>query len=236
MNHKKNYNFSASSKGFTLIELLIAATIFAIVLVVIYSTFSTGILALKKENYLSEKHHSIRIGLTKLTTELRNALYTSEMTIVGNAQELYFYTIIPSEKKDELNLTGIYKITYSFDKDKGQLLRTEEPYISTLRFVDSTTEQTIIIPRNMTNFSFNYYGDATEEEKEEEIEILNEEEKEKEKTVEWKENWKFKYGCPKQINMAFSIHNEDSEEKTNFQKIISIYRGKLWDDDEPSAE
>ncbi|MFC2140141.1 PilW family protein [Candidatus Auribacterota bacterium] len=230
---KKKKRRVNKSQGFTLIELLIAASIFSVAIVVVYSTFSTGIMAFKRGENYSDQSHSIRLSLNKMVRDLRNAIYSSDMTIVGSAKELYCYTILEEKEKDSLNLSGIYKVSYSFEAGKAVFLRKEEPYISTLRLIGTIISKRQEIPEKISDFKFEYFGKVFEVEEE----LREEELGDKGTLVEkWTDKWKFENGFPGRIKITFSLPEKKTQKKIVFNKIINLYRGTLWEEIEEVEE
>jgi type II secretion system protein J len=108
-----------AKSGFTLIELLIAALIFSIIIISIYSTFQTGILSYKKIDSAFEVYQAARIILKRMELDLKNAfIYGQEDSkFKGSPQALNFFTTVDSFEKGRM-YTNICRIKYEFSDNK----------------------------------------------------------------------------------------------------------------------
>lgn len=114
---KKNY-------GFTLIELLIAASIFSVVILSIYSAFQTGILSYRKVDSAFETYQTARIALNRMELDLKNSFAygdTEGSRFSGKEDSLDFFSVV-DYYRDKLN-TDICRIKYEWDENKKVLKR-----------------------------------------------------------------------------------------------------------------
>jgi len=113
------YVLGAKNSGFTLIELLIAALIFSIIILSIYSAFQTGILSYKRIDSAFEVYQGARIALNRMELDLKNAFaYSQEDSkFRGSAQALNFLTTVDSFEKGRL-YTNISRIKYELSDNK----------------------------------------------------------------------------------------------------------------------
>lgn len=128
------------NRSLTLIELLVAISIFSIVAIVIYSTFTTGIIGWKKGEAAISLFHEIRLGMDMISREIRNQVPYNGVRFVGKADELYFISSIPFPEEGEEEYRRLAKIRYFLKQDKDRLMLFRErrwfPY------VEGTSEDT----------------------------------------------------------------------------------------------
>lgn len=104
-------------KGFTLIELLIATSIYAILSIAIYATFSSGMGVWRRagEINIAQRRNTLRIE--KLSRELRQTFSFKDIGFYGSKDKIYFPAI------QDLEIT---RITYFFDAGKKIVFRSSE--------------------------------------------------------------------------------------------------------------
>ena len=79
-----------SKRGFTLLELLLALTFFSVVMIVVSSVFSTGILAWKRGEGESGFYQELRLTLDRMGIEIRNALPYETTPFEGKKEKVSF--------------------------------------------------------------------------------------------------------------------------------------------------
>lgn len=110
-----------SRRAFTLMELLIAASIFAVIAVTLYSVFSGGIRVYRRQEKVFKYSHNVSLALDKIATELRNAINYSTP-----AQEAP-----PAEETRRLRFTGDDR-NLSFITAKGNdIVKVDYFFVST---------------------------------------------------------------------------------------------------------
>lgn len=92
------------NRGFTFIELIIAVTIFAIVAVSIYSTFSAGIRVWLKTSPMIEENQAMRVFFATAALDLRNIIPYYEKSQTQNTSSFAPSSSFGSEEK--LNFEG----------------------------------------------------------------------------------------------------------------------------------
>jgi prepilin-type N-terminal cleavage/methylation domain-containing protein len=116
-------------RGFTFIELLIALTIFALVSLGIYATFSTGLNAWRRGEDATRLQQEARWALDKIAQELRGAAlynygadYPELGSFLGGENKISFLSLIYSPAS---KISEIKKITYSLEvPDYGEIHKT----------------------------------------------------------------------------------------------------------------
>ncbi len=119
--------------GFTFIELIIAVTIFAIIAVSIYSTFSAGLKIWLKTSPMIEANQAYRIFYNTIALDLKNALayyektetltkpgfgqeYEGRINFSGSSQKISFITVIQvSDPGDAAAHEELARVTYIYD-------------------------------------------------------------------------------------------------------------------------
>lgn len=106
-------------KGFTIVELLIASSIFAVISVAVYTTFSLGMKVWHKAEKLSNEGARVYIKIEKMNRELRETFLLKEKGLFfwGSKNRMYFPAIVKSE------VSNLY---YSFDSGSLTLMKGSE--------------------------------------------------------------------------------------------------------------
>lgn len=101
--------------GFTLVELLIAASIFSLILISLYSAFQAGILSYKRIDSAFEVYQAARIIFNRIESDLKNSfLYSAdESRFKGEAQAIEFFSAIDTFEKGSI-YPGACRIKYAF--------------------------------------------------------------------------------------------------------------------------
>jgi len=105
--------------GFTIVELLIASSIFAVISVAVYTTFSLGMKVWQKAEKLSNEEARVFMKIEKMNRELREVFILKERGLFfwGNKSRMYFPAIVKSE---------VTKLYYSFDSGSLTLVKGSE--------------------------------------------------------------------------------------------------------------
>ncbi len=108
--------FNKGRAGFTFIELIIALTIFSIIALGIYSTFSTGLIAARRGEGVGRLEQEARFSLDKMAKELRNAVtynygpdYPQAKLFSGEKNKISFLSLIYNSS---IQQSEIKRITY----------------------------------------------------------------------------------------------------------------------------
>lgn len=217
-----------SRSNFTLLELLIALSLFATIMVALYSALSVGIAAWKRGDQGSNIHQKARIILDTVVNDVRKCVYFSYIQFLGQAHEVYFPVTLPvSEKKrrDKTTFdTNIYKVTYFLDKrsyrDKYKsLMRLQHTFLESLEESRRDARQ---LAGDVADLSFEYIYTKTEEETEMLIEG--------ESPLYWEEDWDVTNKIPRAMKIKLVLVNQpktDAEEKYTFERTVFIPIGTL---------
>jgi len=104
--------------GFTLIELLIAASIFSIIILSLYSVFQSGILIYKRVDSAFGLYQTARIVLNRVELDLKNAFtYSSANSkFIGTSSNLDFFSVVDSFESLEAS-SNICRIKYELNNN-----------------------------------------------------------------------------------------------------------------------
>ncbi len=196
------------SRGLTLIELMLAVSIFAIVAVVIYSTFSAGISVWRRTQRTQNTLQDIRLSLDKMSEELENAvLYSQESgfpNFVGGKNRVSFYSVVNVFSTLPVH-PELRKITYDLDSSADMLQRLEQTFPESVQNrQDKSPEE---IAARISNLNFFYYY------KDENAAV----------PYKWKNSWDSAEDIPQAVKIELKL---DSEEKLVFTKYVFIPTGK----------
>lgn len=106
------------SRGFTLIEVLVSVTIFAIVMSILYSSFSTASANAKVVEKMADDLSSLSGALDTFSHEARGTYSTSESTVEtfsGDMEKVSFTTTNPFVRDGE---PTVQIVSYIFDEDR----------------------------------------------------------------------------------------------------------------------
>lgn len=107
-----------ANKGFTLIEILVAMTILAIVMSILYGTFSTSSANAKVIEERADELSSLTGAIDVLSQEVRGAFISSDAVsemFSGKKEEIGFTAATPFVKDDE---PAVQRLSYLFDGEK----------------------------------------------------------------------------------------------------------------------
>ena len=101
-------------RSFSLVELLISLSIFAVVSVAIYSTFSSGTQVLRKVKNIDLTQQAMLLKEERFARELRQSVILRKPLFLGAKEKLVFGGIVDDKPG---------RVTYFFDKSSQALLR-----------------------------------------------------------------------------------------------------------------
>ena len=211
--------------NFTLLELLIALSLFATIVVSLYSALSVGIVAWKRGDRGSTLHQKARIILDTMSTDIRNCVYFSYIQFVGTAHDVYFpLSIVVSEgnkKAKGVFDTNLFKVTYLLDRKSYRskyksLMRKEE------QFLEVTTKKSVKakeLASDISSLSFEYAYKLDEE-----FEEISE------TPIEWRDEYKVKNKIPMGVTVTLVLvegAGTKFEEAHTFKRTVFIPQGTL---------
>lgn len=105
--------------GFTLVELLIAASIFGVVLVSLYSGLHTGLFGFRDIERNIEVYQAARGVLSRLDQDLKNAFYygENESRFEGGPGQVSFFTLVDAYRAGKVNQDYAW-VSYQFQDNK----------------------------------------------------------------------------------------------------------------------
>ncbi len=152
-------------KSFTLIELLIATAIFTVVIVSVYSAFTSGLFGYRNINNAINTYQSARLVLGRMNQDIRNsfAYWEDDTKFIGAPGNLSFLTLADTYKGDKLTMEYAF-LRYSLSDNK--LMRLCRKGADALKSDSDTVAQQM--RADVTELSFGYidYDDKTKSLKE----------------------------------------------------------------------
>jgi len=154
-------NDTVFSRGVTLVELLIAASIFLVVLVTVFSAFHTGIFGYRRVDDTLTINQTARLALERIDLDLRNLFaYSSDKSFFTGARDsVSFLALVDTFSKDRV--TGDFSfVSYSLqDKKIMRLCRK-----NTDSFNDKADIQPLELATGVEAFELSYgYQSAPED-------------------------------------------------------------------------
>lgn len=184
--------------GFTLIETLVALSIFSVVVLAIYSTFSVGITARNRGEEISDLYQKARIILDRMAIEMRNTVKYSSCKFIGTSESVSFPTLLKKGDHSEICHVAYYLETNEEDHTKVLKRREETP-------VGGTDDTTDISP-SVAEMNFNYgYRLANE------------------RSYQWSDSWdsSMEETYPQAIKIRLTL-GQDDRQKEFFIKTVHI--------------
>ena len=106
--------------GFTLVELLVAISIFAVIAVVLYTCFRSGVVSYRRISDEVDSQQKLRYLLGKIEKDLKNAFFITNVPFEGEDNRISFTSVITDAENASLN-TG--RISYYLKQgDDGYIL------------------------------------------------------------------------------------------------------------------
>ena len=110
--------------GFTLIELMVVSSIMTVVMLAVYSSFSSGLKLWQRSKDVSDIEYKILLGLEKFSSQLRQSVNFPQVGgqcagFSGGKDRFSFYSLKGQE---------IIRITFEFNPTKKSLMRKVDKY------------------------------------------------------------------------------------------------------------
>jgi prepilin-type N-terminal cleavage/methylation domain-containing protein len=200
--------------GLTLMELLIAASIFSVIILSIYSVFHTGILSYNRIDSAAEVYQSARIMLKRMELDLKNSfIYAQDDSrFQGKPNYMEFFTLVDYFSEGE-NLSNLCLIKY--EVGEGTIKRIPKRNLDALK-ADVETEGEIL-SENVEKITFAYAAVATNN---------------PETPYEWKDEWpdlnddKQKTNLPLAVKITLTLRERDRRGELlgsrEFTKVVSL--------------
>lgn len=238
-----------NKKGFTFVELIIALTIFAIIALGIYSTFSTGLTTYKRSEGAGRLQQEARWALDRMAKELRDAVIYNfgadeeESSFSGERDKISFLSLVydPSAK-----VSQIKRISYSLEiPDYGEVRKTiigetvseldkvtvfseeEGDVLNSLQRREETLEQTLQINQGPTVAS----ESLTDLVKPEGLTFsfaFAQAAGEEEGTIGWRDIWEDKTKLPRGVKITLILQNpKNPADEAIFTKTVFLEQGEI---------
>ncbi len=182
-------------RAFTLIELIIATLILSVVVVSIYSAFSTGIKAWSR-NAEGKDFKKIRIALLRIQKEMRSSFFFSGIPFSGTSLRITFPVV---EEKGK-----IYAVTYYITENRNKsckVLMKRKSVFTNDRLLEEQTMDEFIFSADSIDFEYAH------------------ELKDGLKGLEWKDAWEeSQEKIPSLVKINFKLGKDENV----YHKIIFI--------------
>ena len=183
-------------EGFTLVELLVGLTIFSVVVISLYSAFSTGILARRKGGNASDSFQTARVALNDIGSELKKMVPYSGYGLIGGPEELSF-PVVDFQTEGELRLS---RITYSLkeNSDLKALIKKREVLVGELSLAYE------LAPR-VKELSFHYaFPDSLTD------------------SLQWKATWSCTDTLPQALKTVLTLQTREKDLTITFTKVVAL--------------
>ncbi len=201
-------------RAFTLIELLIAALIFSVILISIYSAFQTGILAYRKADSAFDVYQAARIALNRIELDLKNsfAYKAGDFQFEGRDKMMELFSLVNLYKESETN-AFVCRVKYVWDENNQILKRTCQIGLDALK--TDAQQEGQELANNVESITFEYAfptGDS-------------------EKPYTWQQTWLKDDGpaevLPLAVRIKLSLKENAAQgaETTEFVKVVPLPLG-----------
>ena len=236
------------NKGFTLIELLIALTIFAVIALGIYSTFSTGLNVWRRDKDANRLQQEARWALDKISKELRNAViynygpdYPEASAFLGEGDKISFLSSVYNFSTRQ---SQIKRITYSLELPQyGEIHKTQigtrgkTPGQIVSYYEESQTPLNSLERREETLIQHLQIQESVPVQSEPLTKLVKadgllfsyafEQETEAGNTIIWQDTWTDTAKLPKGIRITLILQNPDRiSEEAIFTKTVFLAQGE----------
>ena len=168
-------NFRENNYGFTLIEMLVATAVSSIILLMVYTAYSSIIKSVNQGEVASRYYQEMNLVLRKIDTDLLNTYWNKNLkninfisSVDGNSSRLNFVTgefksnrmilsIKESYPTSDINEVGYYIKTNS-KTGKYNLIRRSEVHYDNLP-LEGGVEEVILSNVDSIKFTFKYGND-----------------------------------------------------------------------------
>ncbi len=236
-------------RGFTFIELIIALTIFSIIGLAIYSTFSSGLNIWRRGEDVSRLQQEGRWALDRIAKELRNAViynygpaYPDAVLFLGEKDKMSFLSLVYNSSASQ---SEIKKITYYLETPKYGVshqtqigTRGKRPDEITTHYEQSQTSLTSLQRREETLVQ-SLQPQEQESVKSEPLTNLVKTEgllfsyafgqkTEAGENIVWKDSLESKTELPKGVKITLILQNpKNASDEAIFTKTVFLPQGKL---------
>lgn len=222
------YAVRSRQYAFTLVELLISVSIFAIIGVVLYSSYRGGVVTWRRINSETALQQKLRYALDRISGDLRNMVFLSNLPFEGGADKIKFVSLGESAANQGIDIA---RVSYylSFDEEEatgGAIVRKEETIKNALslevaeenlarkeiRETEPQKEQNLLY--GVSELKFNYLA------------VYEESGEDEEKEYEWLDSWEEKEALPMGIKIEFTMTNPEDNSTISLSKRVYIPAGK----------
>ena len=174
----------------------------------VYSVFSTGIIGWRKGEVAISLFHEIRLSLDRITREARNQASFNGHKLVGQADEMYFISLVPFPEEGKSEYKRLAKLRYFLEEgESGLNLFREREWVPFLEDAPEEVDKMRLISC-VQSLSFEY---AEKEIEEEEV------------VLTWQTAWVDKEADPVAIKINLNIGEKSSK---SLSRVIYLPKGE----------
>jgi len=149
----KSHTKYAAGRSFTFVELLIVVTIFSLLSLAVYTTFSSGMLIWRRIQYTGILQRRAFLGLERISQDLRQALNFSKIGFSGKINEVSF-PFLSAENE-------ILRVSYFLEAET--VYRKQENFKDIIEEKDNPKIRSMLSGIDDLKFSFAYQEDGKKE-------------------------------------------------------------------------
>lgn len=227
--HRSSYKFLT---GFTLVELLISVSIFAIIGVVLYSSYRGGVITWRRINSETTFQQKIRYAFDRMSRDFGNMAFLSNLSFEGSADKLKFVSLIRSSEGEGLDIARVsYYLSLDGEGPSGSAIVRAEEAVNNALSLEVTEEEPAegkglnqAIEREpkkkqalldgVSDLKFSYLALYKGSSSDEELEY------------EWLDFWEEEEGLPLGIKIEFTLTNPEDKSSMALSRRIYIPAGE----------
>ena len=207
-----------STTGFTLVEVMITLTILGFVLLILFGAFRLGLSSWEKGESTKEELNKIRIISQLISQQIKSTVpykiktekaEADYLAFQGKTQSLKFVSALPIKAKRP---EGFVYVIYEFKEGRengGQLILYEQRVLNRDFLEERPKEELgVSLMEGISNFHFEYYGEAN---------------KEKSRNAGWVEEWNAKEEkeLPRSLRITVTFNNGNTKGKDSSLSLIT---------------
>jgi len=213
--------------GFTILEILIALALGAVVLSVLYWSYSAVVGSTRRYREVSDFYQTARNSLTNMAREISGAFQPlfaeEELMFRGGddwfrgmaADSLSFVTSTCLRGREDEVGSDTYEITYyrGFGEEGGLLLMRRAPFYNLEEPFEEGEE--LVLAENIRSLNFEYFDG-----------------------LEWWEEWdpEEQESLPRAVRISIAVGREEDEQPRNFTIAAALPLGQKMEEEEEEEE
>ena len=226
---------SEQKKGFTFIEVLLALSMFSVIALTLYGTFSSGLQLNRRAQGANRVYREIQWAIDSISRDLENCVfydfsqsYPDKRAFKGTKETITFLLAEDDSLKairygaEPLESPGIHTVIrggysnitqgvvtdYSQTRDREAFVREEKGFKDFLNSEDGSGEKEILSPHLQTGSVAFSYGYSTRSQQS--------------KNIDWKDSWEDGF-LPQRVRIKMTFVSQDrTQEKIEVEKEVGL--------------